>query len=104
MTPPSNTYRENPQTDLLPNERQIGPVLQVLEERLSPAGFAALKRYGQRLESLIEGQQLKDAIREQFFTMRAEGISAKEASRQIMEEYELRYDLFDKIIYPRIRS
>lgn len=101
MPSSSSTYRS--QADLFPDERTLGPVLQVLEDQLDPAGFAALKRYGQRLEALMAGQQRKSQIREEYYQLRAE-LGAKEAQKQIMESHDLEYDLFDKIIYPRIGS
>lgn len=103
MPSPSSTYREKPQGDLFPQEKRLGPVLSVLEDELDPAGFAALKRYGQRLERLMQGQREKSEIRQEYYRLRAE-LGPKEAQRQIMNDYDLEYDLFDKIIYPRIGS
>ena len=103
MPQPSPSYREKPQTDLFPDERRLGPVLKVLEEHLDPAGFSALKKYGQRLERLIEGQQQKSKIRAEYFRLKFK-IGSNKAQQKIMEKYNLEYDLFDKIIYPRIGS
>lgn len=97
----SSSTTSTKQADLFPEERRLGPVLEVLDQELDPAGFASLKRFAQRLEFLIEGQKEKTRIREQYYELRAR-LGAKEAQQQIMTTYNLEYDLFDKIIYPRI--
>lgn len=99
--PNSSTHTKDPQGDLFPGERKLGPVLEVLADELDPAGFAALKRYGQRLERLMQGQREKSEIRQEYYRLRAE-LGPKEAQQRIMDAYDLGYDLFDKIIYPRI--
>lgn len=89
------------QSDLFPSEFSLGPVLSVLKEELSPAGFAALKGLGKHLEHLMEGQKKKDEIRLHYFRLRAK-TSGKEAFEFCLQEYDLEPDLLNKIIYPRI--
>lgn len=100
--PNTSAANQPEQSDLFPSEFKLGPVTAVLKQELSPAGFAAIKKLGRHVEHLMQEQKKKDQIRHEYFHLRARLGSAKQAQIKIMKKHELEYDLFDKIIYPRI--
>jgi len=99
--PSSATPYRADQNDLFGNPYPDNPVLSVLYDQLSAAGFASLKKLGLHMEKLIKEQQRKDVIRQEYFEIRAEK-GTKEAFKLIMEAYNLEPDTVDRIIYPRI--
>ena len=99
--PDASSYRQH---DLFPDTDGKGPVVRLLEERLSPVGFSKLRRLGAWLDKLIIQQDEKDEIRYEYFRLKRNGVKPKQCAEVIMEKYNLEYDALDAIIYPRISN